>query len=306
VKALPPRLNYQHLMYFWSVVRNGSLQRACEELHLAAPTVSSQLRTFEERIGAKLLEKRGRRLVPTDLGKLVYTYAEEIFGLGSDLLKALAHQPTRAPMRVVVGVDDVVPKEIAHRLIGTALALPQAVRLVCKEGTFEHLLHALQLRELDVILTDVPVTPSLNLNAYNHHLGDCAAVWMATPSLVKSLQKQFPKSLDAAPLLLPTADTAIRRSIDQWLDKQGVRPVILGEFEDYALLWEFARAGRGIAPVPSVLMDQFRKQSGLKTLGPIKNVQAQFYAISLERKITHPVVSAIYEQGRQLFAKERV
>jgi LysR family transcriptional activator of nhaA len=298
---VPARLNYQHLMYFWAVVRNGSLYKACEELHLAAPTVSAQLRTFEERLGVKLLEKKGRRLVPTEVGKLVFTYADEIFTLGADLLSALAHRPTRKPLRVAVGIDDVVPKEIAHRLIGVALTLPQPVRLVCKEGTFEQLMTGLQLRELDVILTDGPVTPSLNLRAYNHHLGNCGAVWMAAPALVKSLRAGFPKSLNGAPVLLPTSDTAIRRSLDQWLDRHDVQPVVLGEFEDYALLWEFARSGRGIAPVPSVLADELSRRSGLKLLGPAKSVQAQFYAISMERKIVHPVVAPIYEQARKLF-----
>ncbi|MFL6548966.1 MAG: LysR family transcriptional regulator [Povalibacter sp.] len=301
MKAKLPRLNYQHLMYFWAVVRNGSLRKACEELHLAAPTVSAQLRTFEERIGARLLEKRGRKLVPTELGKLVFTYAEDIFAMGGDLLAAIARKPTAKPMRLTVGVDDVVPKEIAHRLIAASLSSQQPVRLVCREGTFEQLLHALQSRELDVILTDVPVTPSLHLQAYNHHLGSCAEAWMATGNLVKSLASSFPRSLNGAPLLLPTADTAIRRSIDQWLDKHEVRPTIAGEFEDYALLWEFARAGHGVAPVPSVLIDHFRKQSGLKTLGIAKNVLAQFYLISMERKISHVAVSAIYEKGRELF-----
>ncbi|HEU4653196.1 MAG TPA: transcriptional activator NhaR [Steroidobacteraceae bacterium] len=301
MKTLPPRVNYQHLMYFWSVVRNGSLYKACEELHLAAPTVSAQLRTLEERLGVKLLDKSGRRLVPTEMGKLVFTYADEIFSLGADMLSALAQKPTRKPMRVAIGVDDVVPKAIAHRLIGVAMTLPQPVRLVCKEGTFEQLLNALQMRELDVILTDVPVTPSLNLRAYNHHLGDCDAVWMATGNLTKTLRAGFPKSLNGAPILLPTADTAIRRSLDQWLDRNDIQPVIVGEFEDYALLWEFARSGRGVAPVPVVLAREFTKNSALKSLGVAKNVRAQFYAISMERKIVHPVVNAIYEQARKVF-----
>jgi LysR family transcriptional activator of nhaA len=301
IKTQLPRLNYQHLMYFWAVVRNGSLRKACEELHLAAPTVSAQLRTFEERVGAKLLEKRGRRLVPTELGKLVFTYAEDIFAMGGELLSAIANKPTGKPMRLTVGIDDVVPKEIAHRLIAASLSLEQPVRLVCREGTFAQLSHALQLRELDVILTDVPVTPSVNLLVYNHHLGNCAEAWMGKANVVKPLASDFPRSLNGAPLLLPTGDTAIRRSIDQWLEKHEVRPTIAGEFEDYALLWEFARAGHGIAPVPSVLIDHFNRQSGLKTLGIAKNVLAQFYLISMERKITHPAVAAIHEQGRELF-----
>src|SRR5688572_22603329 len=268
------RLNYQHLLYFWAVVRAGSLTKACEELHLSAPTVSTQLRTFEERIGEKLLTKQGRRLVPTEVGRVVFSYADEIFGLGGDLLNALAHRPTERPLRVVVGIDDVVPKEIAQRLLDAALDLEQPVQLVCREGTLEYLLGALRLHEVHLILSDSPVTPSVTDRAYNHLLGTCGGALMATPALAKALRPGFPKSLHGAPLLLPTADTAIRRSLDQWLDKQGIRPLILGEFEDYALLREFARAGRGVAPVPDVLTEQFRKESGLAMVGVTRNVQA--------------------------------
>ena len=300
--AIPiPRLNYQHLLYFWAVVRTGSLTKACEELHLSAPTVSAQLRTFEERIGAKLLVKSGRTLAPTETGRIVYSYAEEIFGLGSDLLNALAQRPTRKPMRVVVGVDDVVPKGIAQRLLQGAFSLSQSVQLVCREGTLEHLLTALQVHELDVVLSDSPVTPSLNMRAYNHQLGSCDECWMASPVLARSLRAGFPKSLDGAPVLLPTADTAIRRSLDQWLDRHGVRPLIVGEFEDYALLREFARAGCGVAPVPDVLVEQFRRESGLLLLGKARKVRAEFYAISMERKVRHPAVSAICERARAIF-----
>lgn len=295
------RLNYQHLLYFWSVVRAGSLSKACEELHLSAPTVSAQLRTFEERIGQKLLEKSGRRLVPTEMGRLVFSYAEDIFGLGGDLLSALAHQPTRRPMRFVVGIDDVLPKEIAQRLLEAALDTNPPAQLVCREGTLEYLLAALQVHEIDLVLSDSPVTPSLTTRAYNHQLGSCGESWMAAPAIAKELRRGFPKSLHGAPMLLPTADTAIRRSLDQWLDKQGVQPLIVGEFEDYALLREFARAGRGVAPVPDVLEQQFRRESGLLLVGAAKKVQAQFYAISMERKIKNPAVLAICEQASRVF-----
>lgn len=295
------RLNYQHLLYFWTVVRTGSLTAACEELHLSAPTVSAQLRTFEERVGEKLLMKSGRTLVPTEIGRLVYSYADEIFGLGGDLLNALAQRPTNRPLRLVVGIDDVVPKEIAQRLLAGVLRLNQPVQLVCREGTLEHLLAALLVHEVGVVLSDSPITPSLNLKAYNHPLGTCGESWMAAPGLGKVLRPGFPKSLDGAPVLLPTGDTAIRRALDQWLDKHNVRPVVVGEFEDYALMREFAREGYGVVPVPDVLQTQFRKELGLMTLGPAKNVQAQFYAISTERKIKHPAVLAICEMARRVF-----
>lgn len=300
--AIPvPRLNYQHLLYFWAVVRSGSLTKACAELHLSAPTVSAQLRTFEERIGEKLLTKSGRTLVPTEMGRLVYSYAEEIFGLGGDLLNALAQRPTRRPMRLAIGVDDVVPKEIVQRLLEAALDIEPAVQLICREGTLEYLLDELQVHELDVVISDSPATPSRNLRAYNHPLGSCDESWMAAPALARQLRDGFPKSLDGANVLLPTEDTAIRRALDQWLDRHGVRPYVVGEFEDYALLRAFARAGHGVAPVPNVLLEQFKRDSGLAVLGPARKVRAEFYAISMERKIKHPAVLAISEKAQQIF-----
>ena len=298
------RLNYQHLLYFWAVVRAGSLTKACEELHLSAPTVSAQLRTFEARIGEKLLAKSGRTLVPTEIGRLVFSYAEEIFGLGGDLLNALSHRPTQRPLRIVVGIDDVLPKEIAQRLIEGALGLAQPAQLSCREGTLEHLLAAMRTHEVDIVLSDSPVTPSLNDRAYNHLLGTCGASWMAAPAIAKRLRRAFPSSLHGAPMLLPTADTAIRRSLDQWLDKQGVQPLIVGEFEDYGLLREFARAGHGVAPVPDVLGAQFSKESGLASIGAAGKVQAQFYAITMERKIKNPAALAICGQAARVFSAQ--
>jgi LysR family transcriptional activator of nhaA len=297
-----PRLNFQHLLYFWSVVRNGSLTKACAELHLSAPTVSTQLHQFEERLGAKLLMKSGRTLVPTEKGHLVFGYAEEIFSLGADLVNALAQNPTNKPMRLAVGIDDVVPKEIAQRLLNAALDLDRPVQLHCREGTLQSLLNALELRELDVVISDSPVTPSLKLRAYNHHLGGCNVSWMASSALAKSMRKDFPNSLHGTPLLLPTSDTAIRRALDQWLDRHDIRPVIVGEFEDYGLLREFARAGHGVAPVPSILVSQLQKESGLKDLGTAQKVRGEFYAISMERHIRHPAVLALHDKSAELFS----
>ncbi|HEU4627980.1 MAG TPA: LysR family transcriptional regulator [Steroidobacteraceae bacterium] len=295
------RLNYQHLLYFWSVVRTGSLTRACEELALSAPTISAQLRTLEERIGEKLLAKSGRTLVPTEVGRLVYHYADQIFTLGNDLLEALEHRPSARPLRLVVGIDDVVPKEVAYRILKPTLALKRPVRLVCREGTLERLVADLAVHEIDVVLSDAPVTPSLNVRAYSHSLGTCEALWMATPALAKTLRRGFPKSLDGVPVLLPTDDTAIRRSLDQWLEKQDVHPVMIGEFEDYAMLREFARAGHGFAPVPAILEDQFRREYGFARVGVVSGINAEFYAISVERKIKNPAVAAMTENAREAF-----
>jgi LysR family transcriptional activator of nhaA len=301
--ATLPRLNYQHLLYFWAVVRSGSVTRASEDLALSPPTISAQLRTLEERFGEKLLAKHGRTLVPTEIGKLVYGYAEQIFALGRDLLEALEQRPSAQPLRLVVGIDDVFPKEIAYRFLKPILTLKRPVRLLCREGTLDRLVADLAIHDIDVVLSDAPVTPSLNVRAYSHSLGTCEAIWMATPALARTLRRAFPKSLDGVPVLLPTDDTAIRRALDQWLDRHGIHPLMIGEFEDYAMLREFARAGHGFAPVPSVLEEEFRERYGLARIGAAAGVEAEFYAISVERKIKHAAVAAITGNARRIFGR---
>lgn len=297
------RLNYQHLYYFRAVVRAGSLTRACEELRLSPPTVSTQLRQLEARLGAPLFERVGRRLVPTDAGRLVYRYAEEIFGLGRELIDALAQRPTGRPMRLVVGVDDVLPKEIARRLIEPALELDTPVQIVCREAGIERLLADLAVHEIDVVLSDAPISPSLSVRAYNHHLGTCGVVWLAAPGLAAAKRRGFPRSLAGAPVLLPTADTDLRRGLDQWLEKLDVRPRIVGEFEDYALMREFGRSGHGLFPAPSVLAAKLGRATGLRRVGTAEGVGSAFYAISGERRLAHPAVVAIRERARrELFA----
>jgi LysR family transcriptional regulator, transcriptional activator of nhaA len=298
------RLNYQHLLYFWSVVRTGSLTRASEELALSAPTISAQLRTLDARLGEKLLVKSGRRLVPTEVGRVVFEYANEIFGLGQDLLETLEHRPTARPLRLAVGVDDVVPKEIAYRILEPTLHLKRPVRITCKEGTLERLVANLAVHELDVVLSDAPVTQSLAVKVHEHLLGGSDVVWMAKPALARILRKHFPASLNGAPMLLPTDDTAIRRTLDQWLVRKNVRPVLVAEFEDYAMLREFAKAGHVFTPVPTVMESQFRRQYGLARVGIAEGVTAQFYAISVERRIKHPAVAAMTAQAGKIFGAD--
>jgi LysR family transcriptional activator of nhaA len=294
-------LNYHHLFYFYKVVRAGSITRACEELRLAPPTVSAQLRRLEEQLGEKLLAREGRSLAPTEIGRVVFRYAEEIFGLGRELLDTVKQRPSGRTLRLVVGVDDVLPKEIAQRLIGPALRLPQPVQLLCREGTLERLTAELALHELDVVLSDAPVTPSLNVRAYNHPLAEYEVAWIGTPALARSHRRRFPKSLDAAPVLLPTDDTAIRRGLDQWCAAEGIRPVLAGEFEDYALLREFGQRGAGIFPAPIVLEHELKRRYGLVRIGLARGVTGRCFAISVQRKLRHPAVAAIVEAaGRQL------
>ncbi len=296
------RLNYQHLLYFWSIVRTGSLTRASQELALSAPTISTQVRILEQRLGEKLLAKSGRALVPTEVGRLVFSYADEIFGLGQDLMEALDQRPTARPLRLVVGIDDVLPKEIAYRILKSTLALQRPVRLSCREGTLERLVADLALHEIHVVLSDAPITPSLNVRAYSHSLGTSGVLWMATPTLAKTLRRTFPRSLNGVPVLLPTDDTAIRRSLDQWFEKHDLRPAMIGEFEDYAMLREFARGGHGFFPVPGILEQQFSKEYGVARVGAAAGIKAEFYAISVERKIRNPAVAEMIERGRDAFA----
>lgn len=296
------RLNYQHLYYFWTVVRTGSLAKASAELNLSMPTISAQLRTLEERIGEELLTKVGRRLVPTSAGRTAFRYANDIFRLGRELVEALALGPSAHPLRLRVGLDDVLPKELAQRLLAPALALEREVQLVCLEGTLERLTAALAVHDLDVVLSDAPVPGGLGIRAHSHRLGASGVSWMGSRALVKRLRPHFPASLAGAPVLLPTDDTAIRRTLDQWFERQRLRPRVIGEFEDYALLREFARAGKGLIPVPDVIGRQFRDESGLAVLGPARPVEAEFYAVTLHREISHPAVAAICERAGALFA----
>jgi len=298
--AISRKLNYQHLLYFWSVVRTGSVTSAARELSLSVPTVSAQLRTLEQRLGEKLLKKAGRGLIPTEVGRVVFTFAEQIFAVGQELIDALEQRPSQKPLRLAVGIDDVVPKEIAHRLLDPAMRLGQPVRIHCREGTLERLVHSLAMHELDVVISDAPASPTLNVRAYNHLLGSSGVCWMATPAIAASLRRGFPRSLDGIPMLLPTDDTAIRRMLDQWLEQHELRPLLVGEFEDYALLREFARAGHGFAPVPTVQEPQFRREYGFQRIGAARTVTAQFFAITLERRIKHPALAAVVAGARKL------
>ena len=297
-------LNYHQLLYFWTVVRTGSIVRAAEELHLTPPAVSIQIRRLEESLSEELLVRSGRRLVVTEVGALVFRYADEIFSLGREMVDTLSGRPTGRPLRLVIGVADVVPKLVAHQLIEPALRLPEPVRLICREASPDQLLAALAEQQLDVVLTDAPVGRGFRVRAHNHLLGESSVSFVATPALARACRRGFPRSLDGRAMLLPTENMALRRSLDQWFDARGVRPEVVGEFEDYALLHEFGASGHGIMAVPSILQPILRRDYGMRPIGRATAVKAQFYAVSLERRIKHPAVSAICETARQkLFAR---
>jgi LysR family transcriptional activator of nhaA len=292
-------LNYHHLLYFWTVAREGTIAKACELLHLTQPTISGQLRSLEKSLGAKLFDRLGRNLVLTETGRVVYRYANEIFSLGRELTDTLKASPTGRPLRLVVGVADVLPKMVSYRLLEPALHLPEAVQLICREDKPERLLAELSVHGLDIVLSDAPVGPSVRVRAFNHLLGECGVSVMGTAELAKPLRRGFPRSLDGAPFLLPTDNTTLRRSLDQWFDTQGIRPAVRAEFEDSALLKVFGQAGIGLFVVPMAVEDEVRKQYGVRLVGRLQEVRERFYAISVERKLKHPAVVAISRAARQ-------
>jgi LysR family transcriptional activator of nhaA len=292
-------LNYHHLLYFWLAAREGGVGRASDELRLAPSTVSAQIRALENALDEKLFRRVGRRLELTDMGRTVYRYADEIFGLGRELLETVKDRPTGRPMRLVVGVADVLPKLVARRLLQPAFALDVPVRLTCLDGKPAELLSELAVHRLDVVLADAPIDPHVSVRAFSHLLGECGVVLAATAALARRHRRRFPHSLDGAPLLVPTPGTTLRRSLDQWIEATGVRPAIVGEFADSALLTAFGQAGVGLFPVPAVVANEVCRQYGVRVVGALSDVRERFYAISAERRLKHPAVVAISSAARE-------
>jgi LysR family transcriptional activator of nhaA len=233
------------------------------------------------------------------VGRVVYRYADEIFTLGRELVDAVRGRPTGRPARFLVGVADVVPKLIAYRLLEPALRLPEPVQVICREDKPERLLADLAIHELDLVLSDVPISPGVNVRGFNHLLGECGVTLFATPAIAARQRRGFPRSLDGAPFLLPTGNTVLRRSLDAWFEARDVCPRVVSEFEDSALLKVFGQSGLGIFPAPSVIEAEVRKQYGVAVVGRIEEVRERYYAISVERRLKHPAIVAISETARQ-------
>lgn len=295
-------LNYHHLLYFWMVAREGSVAKACEKLSLAQPTISGQLKSLEEMLGHKLFARSGRHLVMTETGRLVYSYAEEIFGAGRELLGALKGLPaTRRPAKVVIGVAESLPKLVAHFVLAPVWRLTEPVQVICRDDTPDRLLAELALHELDAVLSDAPVNPSHRVRAFNHLIGESPIAWFGVRALSARFRRHFPESLDGAPVLLPGKNSAVRRGLDDWFEAKGIRPVVRGECEDSALLKTFGQAGHGLFPAPAAIGREIGRQFGVVSLGTIPAVVCQFYVISGERRLKHPGIVAMTEAGRKLF-----
>lgn len=294
-------LNYHHLLYFWTVARAGSIAKAGEELHLAQPTISSQLKLLEESLGHKLFERQGRKLVLTDVGRTVMRYADEIFRLGNELKNVVSGMPTGQQLRLNVGVLDVIPKLVAEQLLKPALDAGPSLRISCREGPLPQLLASLALHELDVVLADAPSSEPVSVRSFNHLLGKSGVSFFAAGKLVQ-LKKDFPRSLNGAPMLLPSDESSVRRSLELWFERQGLRPLIAGDFDDSALLQAFGQRGHGVFAMPTAIEAEVERQFNCSVIGRTDEIETCFYAITVERKLRHPAVVSIAEAARsQMF-----
>ena len=297
-------LNYKHLHYFWVVAKAGGIARASERLHLTPQTVSGQLSLFENLLGYKLFTRVGRRLELSDAGRAVLSYADEIFTLGEELEGVLRH-PTHGRMpQFRVGVSDAVPKSVAYRLLEPAAHLPDPPCMVCREGKLGGLLAELAVHRLDIVIADSPIPPTVSIKGFSHLLGESDMTFFAAAQVARGRKGSFPQCLDGAPMLVPGEDSAVRPRLMQWFETQRVNPRIVGEFDDGALLKAFGKAGIGIFAAPSVIAREVCLQYAVVAMGHTSAVTEQFYAISVERRLSHPAVVAISSAAReQLFRK---
>jgi LysR family transcriptional activator of nhaA len=299
-------LNYHHLLYFWTVAREGSVSKAAARLRLAQPTVSAQVRMLEEAIGERLFQRQGRTIVLTDVGRVVFGYADEIFGLGRELTETLKGRPSGRALQLTIGVANAVPKLVVWRLLRPAVNRPDPYHLICREHNAEQLIAQLATHSLDVVIADAPAPPHVRVKAFNHLLGESPLAFFAPPAAAARMRRRFPASLREVPVLLPTANTALRRRLDEWFARQDVRPNVVGEFEDQALMTVFGHAAGIAFPAPAAIARDVCRVYGVQVVGRVAAVREQYYAISVERRLTHPGVLAITSAARgQLFTRRR-
>lgn len=296
-------LNYNHLLYFWTVAKEGSIARATEVLHLTPQTISGQLKILEDSVGEPLFNRTGRRLVLTEFGHLVFQYADEIFTLGEELSVRLKSSDTSMATELQVGITNSIPKLIAMRILQPALEGEVAVKLVCREGSLESLLGELAIHKLDMILSDCALPAGMNVKAFSHALGSSDIAFFVKTSLARRFASNFPKSLNGAAMLIPTSDNPIRRGLEDWLEKLDLSPRFVAEFEDSALMKAFGEEGIGVFPSPDVIKDEVETMYKCRMIGKAEKVSEYYYAISPERKLKHPIVLEIIEFARaKLFA----
>lgn len=290
-------LNYHHLRYFWTAAKEGSVKQAAAKLHVSQPSVSEQIRELEDALGEKLFRREGRGLALTDAGRIAYGYADDIFALGQELVNAVKQRPTAKALSLHVGVADSFPKLMTNEILKPVFALPQSMHVICREGKLEDLLAQLEAHRLDIVLADEPATSATRFKAFNHPLGDSGTTFCAAKALASRLRRQFPKSLHDAPALLPSENTALRRALEGWFRRLEIRPRVVAEFEDLALMKVMAAEGRGFIAVPSVAAEDALQHYGFQAVGVAEECRVQFHAITAERRMAHPGVAAITNQS---------
>ena len=290
--------NYAHLRYFYTVAKHGGVTRAGRLLHLTPQTISGQLRLLENAVGRPLFERVGRRLVLTESGHVVYRYAEEIFALGDELAQVVRNRMPATPTALHIGITQAVPKLLAHRMLAPALELQKPARITCVEKGLEELLSELALHNLDLVLSDRRIPQAVSVRAFSHFLGECGTTFFCRKSEWKRLSKRFPKSLDDVPVLLPRRGTALRGEIDAWFERHDITPTIACEFDDSALLKAFGMEGAGVFPGPTAIEAEICSMYRVIVVGRTEEVVERFFAISPERRLTHPAVVAISEAAR--------
>jgi LysR family transcriptional activator of nhaA len=297
-------MNFKHLYYFWVTAKAGGIMRAGEQLHTTPQTLSGQIKLLEDRLGRKLFQKSGRQLELTEHGRLALGYADQIFSLGSDLETAL--RQTRSSQRRLdfrVGVADSVSKSVAYRLLEPAFMMDQPIKLLASEGKFDDLLAQLALHRLDLVIADEPMPKRVSVKAFSHPLGRSAMSFFAAASLMSRIKDRFPVCLDGVPMLVPGATASVRQQLEGWFAQHQIAPVVVGEFDDAALMKAFGREGQGVFMAPSVLEEETCAQFGVSVIGRTAELIEEFYAVSIERRITHPCVLAITDAARgQLFS----
>jgi LysR family transcriptional activator of nhaA len=293
----------KHLRYFWAVASHGSIAKASEVLFLTPQTISGQLRELEQQVGSKLFNRDGRGLALTETGRLVYSYADEMFQLGSELQDVLDGHTPGFDLTIKVGIAMVVPKLLAYRVLEPVLNLPDTVRLICHEAPLVDLLAELAVHKLDVVLADSPISPGMNVRAYNHALGESGISFFAVPKKATKLRPDFPKSLDGERMLMPSAGTSLRRNLENWFERNDINPLVIAEFEDRALMKVFGESGTGVFTTPTAVEQDVLDKYRVKVIGRTEEIKESYFAISAERRIKHPAVSAITETARnELFA----
>lgn len=293
-------LNHKHLFYFWKVAKVGSVVRAAESINVTPQTLSGQIGLLEESLGTALFSRQGRSIVLTEAGKLALEYADELFALSAELEVMIKHHPKGRPAEFRVGVSDAVPKALAYQLLQPAIQGEHPTRIVCREWQLDRLLGQLAIHQLDLVISDAPIPPSFSVRAYNHHLLESGLSFLVAQHWVAGNTVPFPACLNALPLLLPGEDSAIRTSLQPWLERKKIRARIVGEFDDLALMAAFGQAGIGVFPVPSIVEDEFTTSGKLAVIGRTNEVKANYFAISVERRLTHPCVLAITQSAHRM------